>query len=332
VQGATAALDVDSYSGKVIYLYGFQSWCPGCHARGFPTLQKLIKRFEDEDDVVFVAVQTTFEGFDTNTPAKALSTAKRYDLKIPIGHSGAAGKPSPLMRHYRSGGTPWTIIIDRSGIVRFNDFHITPDAGETLMKQLLAEAAPTRVQTLPTERGGQDRIGKKFPKIPFSRWLLAAPKSSPPKTRTPPRLTLYRWWTDACGFCHASLPAMELLRKKYGEDGLRVVAVYHPKPPRAVEGTAIRAAAASLGFHGDIAVDESWHVLREAYLDSGQRAATSISLLVDEQGVIRFVHPGPVLFPSTDPEDVTQNNDFVMLESAIEKVLNDAKAKPTPHG
>lgn len=25
--------------GKVIYLYFFQDWCPGCHSHGFPTLQ-----------------------------------------------------------------------------------------------------------------------------------------------------------------------------------------------------------------------------------------------------------------------------------------------------
>ncbi len=59
-------LDVDDLRGKVVYLYGFQSWCPGCHARGFPTLTRLIDRFQNERDIVFVAVQTVFEGFDTN--------------------------------------------------------------------------------------------------------------------------------------------------------------------------------------------------------------------------------------------------------------------------
>ena len=28
------------------------------------------------------------------------------------------------MRNYRTGGTPWTIIIDKRGMVRFNNFHI----------------------------------------------------------------------------------------------------------------------------------------------------------------------------------------------------------------
>lgn len=133
------SIDINDYRGKVVYLYGFQSWCPGCHAHGFPTLQELIKRFEGEEDVAFVAVQTTFEGFQTNTAEKALKTAQRYDLDIPIGHSGSRGRRSRLMNDYRTGGTPWTVIIDRNGIVRFNDFHITPDQAATLMDRLLAK-------------------------------------------------------------------------------------------------------------------------------------------------------------------------------------------------
>jgi peroxiredoxin len=74
--------------------------------------------------VAFVAVQTVFEGFSSNTVKQAKETAERYDLDIPIGHSGAKGEFSALMRSYRTGGTPWTIIIDKQGVVRFNGFQI----------------------------------------------------------------------------------------------------------------------------------------------------------------------------------------------------------------
>ena len=33
-------LDVGDCKGRVLYLYCFQSWCPGCHEYGFPTLRK----------------------------------------------------------------------------------------------------------------------------------------------------------------------------------------------------------------------------------------------------------------------------------------------------
>jgi hypothetical protein len=40
-----------SLKGKVIYLYCFQSWCPGCHSSGFPTLQKVSTHFKDDKAV-----------------------------------------------------------------------------------------------------------------------------------------------------------------------------------------------------------------------------------------------------------------------------------------
>ena len=131
------SIDVTDYPGKVIYLYGFQSWCPGCHRYGFPALTELIEHYKDNDDVAFIAVQTTFEGFGTNTPERAKETADRYGLSIPVGHSGSPQQPSPVMRRYRTGGTPWTVIIDPEGTVQFNDFHIQSGAAVALIDRLL---------------------------------------------------------------------------------------------------------------------------------------------------------------------------------------------------
>lgn len=136
-----SSLDIADYRGKVVYLYGFQSWCPGCHAHGFPTLQRLVEKFQNADDVAFVAVQTAFEGFGTNTPDAARTTAERYKLTIPVGHSGREGERSGLMRAYKTGGTPWTVIIDKEGVVRFNDFHITPEQGEQVITALRGSPA-----------------------------------------------------------------------------------------------------------------------------------------------------------------------------------------------
>ena len=130
-------IDVKDFQGKVIYLYFFQAWCPGCHAHGFPTIRKLIKHYRDNNSVDFVAIQTAFEGFHTNTPEAAKETAEKYFLKIPIGHSGSEGKPSKIMRSYRSGGTPWTVIIDQKGNVVYNDFHIRPYDAIDLIDRLI---------------------------------------------------------------------------------------------------------------------------------------------------------------------------------------------------
>ena len=134
------AIEISDFEGKVVYLFGFQSWCPGCHSHGFPALQAVEKHYSDNEDVVFVAIQTVFEGFHTNTSAKAKSTVDDFDLDIPVGHDpGPDNTSSLVMRRYRSGGTPWTVIIDRNGVVRYNDFSIQPDVAVSLVDRLLSE-------------------------------------------------------------------------------------------------------------------------------------------------------------------------------------------------
>lgn len=127
----------DSLKGKVVYLYCFQSWCPGCHSSGFPTLQKVSTHFKDDKEVKCITIQTVFEGFSTNTSQKALDMAKKYNLTgIPVGHSGSPQKRSAIMSGFKTRGTPWTIIIGKDGIVKYNSFHIKPDAAIKLIDTL----------------------------------------------------------------------------------------------------------------------------------------------------------------------------------------------------
>ena len=67
------------------------------HSSGFPTLQKVMSRFKDNDNVAFVAIQTVFEGFASNTFDHAKQVARKYKLTIPVGQSGAPGKRSHVM-------------------------------------------------------------------------------------------------------------------------------------------------------------------------------------------------------------------------------------------
>ena len=84
----------------------FQHWCPGCHSHGFPTPQKLIKALGDRG-FAFAAVQTVFEGAESNTFERLRETQLRYGLNIPFGHDPAIGRASSLMADYGTRGTPW---------------------------------------------------------------------------------------------------------------------------------------------------------------------------------------------------------------------------------
>ncbi|MCH9023970.1 MAG: TlpA family protein disulfide reductase [candidate division Zixibacteria bacterium] len=312
------SINVSDYQGKVIYLYCFQSWCPGCHKYGFPTLQKLIAAYEDNKNVSFVAVQTTFEGYHTNTFESAKRTAKQYELNIPIGHSGTAGKRSQLMRDYRTGGTPWTVIIDQKGVVQYNDFHIKVAQATDLIDNILEDTTMEQIDlTMPLSRDGRDMIGKKFDisELQF------------PDTESPLELkgkvSLIRWWTDTCPFCSASLPAIEQLVNQIDDDAFQTLAVYHPKPPRAVETKDILSTARTLGYTGSVAIDINWKVLDKNYLSLADRPATSVSFILDKQGIVRFVHPGPEFQKSDDAGKIQENKDYQDIKSAIEFLLNE---------
>jgi thiol-disulfide isomerase/thioredoxin len=126
---------INLHHGKWIYLKCFQEWCPACHSIGFPNLQKLVAAFPNNDIIVPAVIQTTFEGFNNNNKGALRKNQLRYDLNLPFGHDPGdidLPKSEPkrypkTMQSYRTGGTPWVVIIDPSGTVVFNDFHIDID-------------------------------------------------------------------------------------------------------------------------------------------------------------------------------------------------------------
>lgn len=109
-------------------LYYFQHWCPGCHSHGFPTLKMLSDRLP-EDRFGFAVIQTVFEGEDSNTPDRLREAQVRYGLDLSFGHDvSQTGKGvSKVMEDYRTGGTPWFVIINPEDQIVYNDFHLDAD-------------------------------------------------------------------------------------------------------------------------------------------------------------------------------------------------------------
>lgn len=128
--------------GRYKLLFCFQDNCPGCHRQGFPTLIKLFEAFRHSPTVSFAAIQTVFEDFALNTRERGFANQTRYALPIPFGHdAGPDGRRSTLIQRYRSGGTPWFILIDPEGVVLFNHYQL--DAERLIDFLLRTEAAAT---------------------------------------------------------------------------------------------------------------------------------------------------------------------------------------------
>jgi len=126
----TNPINLANHNGKFKVIYCFQAWCPGCHSQGLPSLQKMTEALKDNDNVVFLAIQTVFEGSHANTYERVKEIQKQYDLSIPFGHdvgSNKTGHISSIMYNYRTGGTPWFIFIDQNNQVIFNDYHLNTE-------------------------------------------------------------------------------------------------------------------------------------------------------------------------------------------------------------
>lgn len=129
--GRSTRFSLAEQRGRWVHVKCWQSWCPGCHSHGFPALQRMVEAFADEPRVVNVAVQTVFEGHGINTAGKVRETQLQYGLPIVFGHDPgehqAHGRPRTMV-DFRTGGTPWHILIDPEGRVVFDGFGLNTDA------------------------------------------------------------------------------------------------------------------------------------------------------------------------------------------------------------
>src|SRR5947207_1274770 len=84
----------------------------------------------------------------------------------------------------------------------------------------------------------------------------------------------------------------------------------------------ILAAARRLGFGGPIAVDERWSTLDRWWLDGHpERGWTSVSFLIDRDGIVRWVHGGGEYHPSADPRHARCDLEYRGLERSLTAAL-----------
>jgi len=144
-KGNPTTFKLADHKNKFVFMEFWQYWCPGCHAHGFPGLKKISDAFKDNKHFTALSIQTVFEGSWVNTESKMKSIQDKYELyDIVMGHDSgenhASGHPSS-MRNYRSGGTPWAVVIAPNGRVIFNDFQINIDAAISYIKKETAKMA-----------------------------------------------------------------------------------------------------------------------------------------------------------------------------------------------
>lgn len=167
---------------------------------------------------------------------------------------------------------------------------------------------------------GSELVGHPAPPLELKQWLNSRPLDM---SELRGKVVLLRWWTEGCPFCTATAPALLKLQREYGARGFVVIGIYHPKPPGDWDMSKVERAAKEKRFTFPVALDGDWSALKRWWLDQ-PRDFTSVSFLVDQKGIIRYVHPGGEFHEGNQGGFATHascQRDFHTIDADIRRLL-----------
>jgi thiol-disulfide isomerase/thioredoxin len=181
---------------------------------------------------------------------------------------------------------------------------------------LLLATAPLAAAT-----EGDELIGQPAPPLRLRDWLNSAPLEI---SGLRGKVVLLRWWTEGCPYCAATAPALIELQQKYRPQGLQVIGIFHPKPPGKWTVEGVRRAMAEKRFTFPVAVDGNWSALNRWWLTK-DRKFTSVSFLLDQNGIVRYIHPGGEFHDGSEgglPDHEACHRDIQFIRVELERLLS----------
>lgn len=161
---------------------------------------------------------------------------------------------------------------------------------------------------------GRELIGTPAPEWRDLDWIQGGPLTLEDLRG---RAVLLRFWLVGCPYCRTSAPALVRLHEEFGDRGLTVVGLHHPKSEAAKDPDLVRRAAQHYGFDFPVALDNRWSTIRAYGVGSVFTRYTSVSFLIGPDGVIRWVHDGGAYAPG----DGEEGRAYEALVAAIERWL-----------
>jgi tetratricopeptide (TPR) repeat protein len=144
------SLGPEDFRGKVLVLVFVQKSCQGSQQQMLPLIQNLAGQAAEQNaPLAFVAIQTAFGQFETNTPEAVAEMAKTHKIAFPFGHAGEEGSPPQVLYRYKAKGTPWLVLIDRKGVIRESRHKF---AGQDLVDKINALLRGEAAQAEPSEQ------------------------------------------------------------------------------------------------------------------------------------------------------------------------------------
>jgi hypothetical protein len=120
---------------------------------------------------------------------------------------------------------------------------------------------------------------------------------------------------------------MQRLAEEFRGQPVTFVGAYHAKPFRSeLPWAQAVATARRWGVTFPLAYDRMWKTLFAWWLRGHPRQATSASFVIDADGNIAYVHPGPAFYPSDKPHERQEDADFERIRAEIRNALAKRKS------
>lgn len=186
----------------------------------------------------------------------------------------------------------------------------------------LVRPLPIKTMSAEPSEEGQRLLGRSAPEWTGIQWIQGGPLALRDLRG---KVVLLRFWLMSCPFCRRTAPALAELWERYRARGLVVVGLHHPISEASSDPGDVAAAVAKFGWTFPIGIDSSWSTVRNYGYETEFSRFSSMSFLIDQQGVIRFVHEGGEFHPGGGSEHQRCNKVYESLIVAIENALGSTK-------
>ncbi len=180
---------------------------------------------------------------------------------------------------------------------------------------------PATRAAAPDDDRGRSLIGTRPPELQNIRWLTSEPLHLKDLKG---KVVLIRWWTGpTCRFCAASAPVLNEFTDEFADEDFLIIGLYHHKLRTPLTDPFVQGLVDRFDFQFPVGIDLGWENLNRWWLQTGRRGWTSVSFLLDRQGVIRYIHSGGAYAQEPLEFFPTAQQDYETLRSAIGELLSE---------